>query len=128
MSKLQSQKHKEVRSFLRVAGPLTVAVGLLFMIISLVSFFSAFNGDHHPRFFWCGFVGMPLLFVGIVMCKFAFMGAVARYIAAEQVPVVTDAFNDLAEGTQEGVKTAARAAAQGVVEGTRQAQANSKVL
>jgi len=68
------------------------------------------------------FVGMPLLFVGGVMCKFGFMGAVARYTAAEQVPVATDAISDLAEGTQGAVKTVARA----VTEGVREAQTERK--
>ena len=67
--------------------------------------------------FWCCFVGMPLLFVGGVMCMFGFMGAVARYTAAEQVPVATDAISDLAEGTHGAVKTVACAVAEGVKEG-----------
>lgn len=58
-----------------------------------------------------------MLFVGVVMCMFGFMGAVARYTAAEQVPVATDAISDLAEGTQGPVKTVARAVAEGLKEG-----------
>ena len=114
MSRLQTPGHKGTRSFLRVAGPLVAAVGLIFLIVGTVSFFSAFGGGGSPRLFWCCFVGMPLLFVGGVMCMFGFIGAVARYTAAEQVPVATDAINDLAEGTQGAVKTVARAVAEGV--------------
>ena len=116
MSKLQTPKHKGARSFLRVAGPLIATVGLIFLIIGMASFFSAFGGGGTPRLFWCCFVGMPLLFVGGVMCLFGFMGAVARYTAAEQVPVATDAINDLAEGTQGAVKTVACAVAEGIKE------------
>jgi len=116
MSKLQTPKHKGTRSFLRVAGPVIASVGLIFLIIGMASFFSSFGGGGPPRLFWCGFVGMPLLFVGGVMCMFGFMGAVARYTAAEQVPVATDAINDLAEGTQGAVKTLARSVAEGVKE------------
>jgi hypothetical protein len=116
MSKLQTPKHRGIRSFLRVAGPLVAGVGLVFLIIGMASFFSAFGGSGPPRLFWCCFVGMPLLFVGGVMCKFGFMGAVARYTAAEQMPVATDAINDLAQGTQGAVKTVARAVAEGVRE------------
>ena len=117
MSKLQTPSHKGMRSFLRVGGLLVAAVGLLFTIIGMVSFFSAFGGGGPPSLFWCCFVGLPLLFVGGVMCMFGFMGAVARYAAAEQVPVATDAISDLAEGTQGAVKTVVRAAAEGVKEG-----------
>jgi hypothetical protein len=116
MSKLQTPQHKGARSFLRVTGPLIAGAGLIFLIIGMTSFFSAFGGGGPPRLFWCCFVGMPLLFVGGVMCMFGFMGAVARYTAAEQVPVATDAINDLAEDTQDAVKTVARAVAEGVKE------------
>jgi len=116
MSKLQTEQHRGMRSFLRIAGPLVAGVGLVFLIIGMASFFSAFGGGDSPRLLWCAFVGMPLLFFGGVMCMFGFLGAVARYTAAEQVPVATDAINDLAEGTQGAVKTVARAVAEGVKE------------
>ena len=117
MSKLQTPQHNKARSFLRVAGPLVAGIGLLFLLIGMISFFSAFGGLGPPKLFWCCFVGMPLLFVGIVLCMFGFMGSVARYTAGEQVPVATDAIDDLAEGTKGAVKTTARAVAEGVKEG-----------
>jgi hypothetical protein len=117
MSRLQTPKHTAARSFLRAAGLLFTAAGIIFLVTGIGSFFSAFNGGGPPRLFWCCFVGMPLLFVGAVMCMFGFMGAVARYTAAEQVPVATDAVNDLADGTQNAVKTVARAVTEGVKEG-----------
>jgi len=122
MSKLQTPRHRGIRRFLRIVGPIVALVGLGFLTVGLISFFSAFNGGGSPRFFWCGFVGIPLLFVGGAMCLFGFMGAIARYSAAEHVPVATDAINDLADGTQGAVKTVARA----VTEGVREAQSNPK--
>ncbi len=117
MSTLQTPKHNAVRSVLRVIGPLFATAGLVFMIVGTVSFFSAFGGNGQPKLFWCCFVGLPLMFIGGVMCMFGFLGAVARYAAAEQVPVAADAFNEIAESTQSGVKTVARAVAEGVREG-----------
>lgn len=116
MKALQTPEHNKTRSFLRIAGPVTALVGLIFEVIGLASFFSAFGGGRPPGLFWCCFVGLPLLFAGAVLCIFGFMGAVARYTAAEQVPVATDAISDLAEGTQGAVKTVARAVAEGVQE------------
>ena len=116
MSKLQTPGHHRTRSFLRIAGPIIALAGLIFLIIGVVSFFAAFGGGGPPRLFWCCFVGLPLLFVGTVMCMFGFMGAVSRYAAAEQVPVATDAINDMADGTKGAVKTVARAVAEGVQE------------
>ena len=117
MSTLQTPKHSAARSLLRIVGPSIALVGLSFMIVGIVSFFSAIGSFETPRLFWCCFVGMPLLFVGGVLSMFGFMGAVSRYAAAEQVPVATDAINDLAVGTQNAVKTVARAVAEGVKEG-----------
>ena len=117
MNRLQTPAHSKARSFLRVAGLLIAAIGLIFLIIGMISFFSAFGGHGSPKLFWCCFVAVPLLFVGGVMCMFGFMGAVSRYAAAEQVPVATDAANDMAEGSQGAVKTVARAVAEGFKEG-----------
>src|SRR5215204_4126729 len=106
MSKLQNPKHNRARSILRKLGMLIAGIGAIFMIIGMASFFTAFSaGGGPPKLFWCCFVGMPLLFVGGVMCMFGFMGAVVRYTAAEHIPVATDAMSDLADGTQESVKT-----------------------
>ena len=117
MNKLQTAEHNRARSFLRVGGPVIAGVGTIFFIIGMISFFSAFGGGGPPRLFWCCFLGLPLLFIGSVLCMFGFMGAVSRYAAAEQVPVATDAINDLAEGTQGAVKTTARSIAEGIKEG-----------
>jgi len=113
MSTLQTAKHRSARSFLRVAGVVVAVVGLIFLIIGTASFFSAFGGGGPPRLFWCCFVGLPMLFIGSVMCMYGFMGALARYAAAEQVPVAADAMTELAEGTKGAIKTVARAAAEG---------------
>ena len=83
---------------------------------------ASMNGGGRPKLFWCGFVGMPLMFVGAVLCMFGFMGALQRYAAAESAPVISDTVNYLAENTQEGVKTVSKAVAKGVVEGMREAQ------
>ena len=117
MQKLESPKHQSVRAFLRFFGPLMAIVGLVLMAIGFISFFAAMDGGGPPRYFWCAFLGMPVLFVGIVMCKFAFFGAVARYLAAEAAPVAKDTVNYMAKETQEGVKTVARAVAEGIREG-----------
>ncbi|MBI2948490.1 MAG: hypothetical protein HYY23_12670 [Verrucomicrobia bacterium] len=116
MNNIQSSKHTAVRSFLRIAGPIVALVGLSFLAVGMTSFFSSFGSFEPPRFFWCGFVGMPLLFVGVVLCKFGYFGAVARYIAAEAAPVAKDTVNYMAEGTKDAVKTVARAVAEGVQE------------
>jgi ribosomal protein L40E len=109
--------HSSVRRVLLIAGPILVAMGLILMAIGLISFFMAFGGGGPPRFFWCAFLGIPLLFAGSAMCMFGFIGKVARYQAQEMAPVARDTFNYVAEGTQEGIRTIAGAIGQGLREG-----------
>jgi uncharacterized membrane protein len=114
-----SPQHQAIRGFFRVAGPITALVGLFLIIVAMVSFFSSMGSFEPPRYFWCAFVGMPLLFVGIVMTKAGYLGAIYRYFAAEATPVATDAFNDMAEGAQPGLRAAARSITEGVEEGRK---------
>jgi len=110
-------KHTSTRQILRIVGPILAGIGLLLIIIGVGSFFASFGSFQPPRFFWCAFLGMPLLFVGIVLCGFGFQGAVLRYQLGEVAPVTKDTFNYLAEGTQEGVKTVATAIGEGIAAG-----------
>ena len=126
MNDIKSPRHNGVRRFLRIGGPLVLAVGGLFALVGFGSFFvSMASHSGPPVLFFCAFIGLPLMFVGSVMCMFGFVGAFSRYIAAEQAPVAKDTINYMAEGTQEAVRTVARAAAQGVTEGVQRAQATT---
>jgi len=110
-------KHTSTRRVLRMLGPILAGIGLLLTIIGIASFFASFVSFGPPRCFWCAFLGMPLLFVGLVICGFAFQGAIARYQAGEVAPVAKDTINYLAEGTKEGVKTVATAISEGMATG-----------
>ena len=106
--------HRGIRDALRVIGPIVAVVGLIFAIVGIASFFSAFGGSGPPRHFWCAFIGLPLLGIGIALTKFGYMGKVARYVAGEIAPVGKDTFNYMADGTKDGVKTLATAVGQGL--------------
>ena len=126
MNEIKSPRHDGVRRFLRIGGPLILAIGGLFALVGFGSFFvSMFSHSGPPALFFCAFIGLPLMFVGGAMCMFGFVGAFSRYLAAEQAPVAKDAINYMADGTQEAVRTVARAAAQGVTEGVQRGQATS---
>ena len=113
---IESPKHGSARSFLRIAGPILVFMGLIFMAVGMISFFSAFGSFNPPRYFWCCFVGMPILFVGIVMCKFGYFGSIVGYITAESAPVAKDTVNYMVDGTKDSMKTIARSVMEGVQE------------
>ncbi len=121
-NQLQSPQHNTIRTVLRIAGPLVAGLGLVFMIIGFSSFFLSFGSFGTPRFFWCAFVGMPLLFVGFVLCKFGYMGDVYRYVAGEVAPVAKDTANYMGEGIQPGVKAVSKAVAAGILEAQKEQQ------
>jgi RNA polymerase subunit RPABC4/transcription elongation factor Spt4 len=106
--------HADKRNAVRVSGIIVLLLGIGFMAIGLINFISAMTGFGSPDLFWCLFVGIPLLFVGVVLCGYGFMGNVARYSAGEIAPVATDTFNYVAEGTQDGVKHIASAIGNGL--------------
>jgi hypothetical protein len=107
-------KHRATRKILRTLSPALAVVGLLLILVGMVSFFSAFGTFGPPRYFWCVFLGIPVLFVGVVLCLMGFLGSLARYVSGEAAPVQKDTFNYLAEGTKGGVKTLAQALGEGL--------------
>ncbi len=121
-NKLLTHQNLKVRTVLRLVGPVTAVVGLTLMIIGFGSFFASFGSFAPPRFFWCAFAGMPLLFVGIVMCKFGYLGAFQRYVAGESAPVAKDVVNYMGENAQPGIKAVAKAVTEGIIEGQKERQ------
>ena len=113
MDDLDRGGHRETRAALRLVGPAVGLVGLIFVVIGVGSFFAAFGGAGPPRLFWCAFVGMPLLGVGIAITRFAYMGTVMRYMANEGAPVAKDAINYMAKGTRDSVRDIASAVRDG---------------
>jgi hypothetical protein len=115
---LQLRHQRQIRNAFRIAGPALAGVGLLFILIGTADFFMAAGFDP-PRFFWCNFVGMPLLFVGLALSGFGYMGVVQRYVAGESAPVAKDTFNYVGANIQPGVKSIASAVAQAVRESSK---------
>jgi len=111
--------HSTSRQFLRMLGPTTAVLGLLLTIIGFGSLLSSFGSPEMPKYFWCAFIGLPLLGVGVAMSQFGFLGSFIRYVSGEAAPVQKDTFNYLAEGTKEGVKTVATAIGEGLAAGMR---------
>ncbi len=95
-------------------------------MIGLASFFSSFGGFSTPRYFWCAFVGLPLLGIGGFLTKLGFLGTVARYVAGETAPVAKDVVNYMGEKTQLGVKSFTKAVAKGIKEGLSQSDEPQK--
>lgn len=82
------EHNRPIRRVLRFLGFLLLPVGLIFMGIGLVDFFSAFGGDGTPTKFWCLFVGIPLVAAGIGCLQAGYIRAINKYVAGEGVPVM----------------------------------------
>jgi hypothetical protein len=119
--------HDQARAGLRSLGFLLVVAGGVLMAIGLCSFFGSVGQTFGPgpisglprsmdaaipHYFWCAFVGMPLLGVGIALLKFGYLGAVARYAADEVEPAVAPAARDLAHAVAAGVRDSGTADAE----------------
>ena len=111
--RLQSPRHSGIRDVLRIGGPLIAGIGLLFTIVGFGSFFASFGSFEPPRYFWCAFVGMPLLFVGIAMCMYGYLGSFYRYVAGESAPVAKDVVNYMGENVQPGSSWISRSIVSG---------------
>ncbi len=118
MSQQIDPQNNQLRDTLRIIGPAITIAGVLFAVIGFGSFFSSFGSFEPPQYFWCAFVGLPLIALGGAICKFAFLGAVSRYMANEVAPVGKDVVNYLARGTKEAVRDVAAAVAGGLHAGT----------
>lgn len=114
MSQQIDFRHTLKRGVLRIVGPAVIIVGVVFAAIGMGSFFSSAGTFEPPRYFWCAIVGLPLIGIGSTICKFAFMGAVSRYMANEVAPVGKDVVNYMAEGTKGAVHDVATAIGEGL--------------
>lgn len=115
MSQLHDPDHAALRDTLRTVGPLVVLVGLGFTAVGIGSFFSSFGSfSGPPQYFWCAFVGMPMIAVGGMMCQFGYLGKIARYTAGEVAPVGKDVANYMVHGTKDAVREMAGAIGEGL--------------
>jgi hypothetical protein len=114
MSDLIDPRQREIRTVLRALGPATVIVGAGFVAVGMISFFSAFGSMEPPRFFWCAFVGGPLVVIGMSISKFAYLGAAVRFLAGETAPVAKDMSNYMVEGTRGSIRDFAAAVGEGL--------------
>lgn len=118
-----NSKQRQTRESLRSIGILVTAVGGVFTLIGLGSFFSAFGSFEPPRYFWCAFIGLPLIGLGTSLMRYGYMGAVTRYVAGEVAPVAKDTINYLADGTEDALQTIGKAVGAGMAATTAQSAA-----
>lgn len=109
-----SERQNQTRETLRSLGVVVTGIGVVFTAIGLISFFSAFGSFGPPRYFWCAFIGLPLIGLGSNLMRYGYMGAVGRYVAGEVAPVAKDTINYLADGTEDTIAKVSRAVGEGL--------------
>ena len=105
------------RWLLRLLGAAFTVTGATFAVVGIVDFFqvvAAPSAFDPPQKFWCVFVGMPLLAIGLALLRLGFLGAFGRYVAGEAAPVLTDAVDCVAQGSAAGVREVVRAVREGL--------------
>ena len=109
-----NERHEQTRDNLRTLGMVLVTVGGILTAIGMISFFTAFNSFGTPDYFWCAFLGLPMLGVGLSLLRAGYTGAISRYVAGEVAPVAKDTINYLGKETGESVAEVAKAIGQGL--------------
>lgn len=106
-------KHEKVKKYLKIIGPILIGVGLIFAIIGFVDFFGSINSWGQPTKFWCLFLGIPLIGVGLMITLIAYQREVSRYMKNESAPII----NETAEDIKPAVKTFASAVKSAKLDG-----------
>lgn len=104
------------RQGLRLIGGVFAAAGAVLTAIGVISFFGSFGSFRSgpPQYFWCAFLGLPLLGIGVGLLKFGFLGPVSRYVAGEVAPVATDTLNYMVDETKDSLRDVASAVGAGL--------------
>lgn len=100
------------RKWLRAIGLLLALVGGLVLVAGLLGFFGSGGGEGLLPF--AMFLGLPLLFVGIYLLKLSYLGALARHLAGETMPLAADVVDYVSKETASAVQSTARAIGRGL--------------
>jgi hypothetical protein len=98
------RNHAAKRNTLRVLGFIALLIGIPFAITGLISFFSSFGTFQPPKYFWCAFIGLPLIGLGIALLKMGFLGVAAAYVSDEVTPTVGKAASHVGSEVANAIK------------------------
>lgn len=102
-NKYLNDNQKGLRKKLTILGIILLLTGLGFSIVGMSDFFMSMGSFNAPTKFWCNFIGMPLIFAGIVLVVTSNQGKIARFTANQTAPVAKDVTNYMVDGTRDEV-------------------------
>ena len=86
MNEQEKQNHAKIKRKLKIIGISVLVVAITFTLIGFINFFTAFSARKQPTLFWCTFIGLPLLGVGLGITVQAFRREISQYTAQECIP------------------------------------------
>ena len=103
-------RNSGIRGTLRIVGFIILPAGLIFAATGFIDFFSAFafGGHGFPTKFWCAFVGLPLIGLGISCLKAGYLREIGGYVAGESAPVATDTLKYVSEELRPSIQNIAQ--------------------
>ena len=113
----EQAKHAKIKKTIKIIGFVLLGCGAVLDIIFFVNVFASMSAMSMPNLFFCGFIGLPMTSIGIMLLTIGFRREISSYMTKEGVPVVNDAAQDL--------KPAVKAVAEAVREANSDARQQS---
>ncbi len=96
-----------VRTGMRGAAIILLPIGAVFLGIGVIDFLGSFGGHGFPTKFWCAFIGIPMLSIGMFCFKAGFLRSISGYVAGETAPVVRDTARYVTDGLRPAMRESA---------------------
>jgi len=112
-------RHLAKRNALRTAGPIVLGIGVLSLVVGLCDFFASMGTMRIPYLFFVGSFLALLIPIGLGLTSMGYMGALARYNAAEGAPVAKDTINYVAGGVKPAIKDMTGAIVEGIADASK---------
>lgn len=106
MNRILDPKNEKARKKFKIIGPIILGIGITLFIISIISFFVAFNSMEFPNLIWLPFIAIPLIGIGSFMTKLGYMKQMSSYVASQTAPIAKDTINYLVDGTSDTIANA----------------------
>ena len=92
---------------IKIIGWICSVLGLGAVITGTTEFFISANSWDSPKLFFLNFIGLPILFVGLVCLSLAYRRKISNFNASQIAPVTKDYTNYMINGTSDTVANAA---------------------
>ena len=109
MTEEEKEKHAIKKIILKVSGFTVLTTGLILIIIGIIDFFGAFNGDDMPKMFWMLIIGIPLSAIGVALLMMGFRKEILTYVKNESVST----YNEFGEEISPAIRSISKAANEG---------------